>query len=148
MAEKDIFTSSEVAKICGVAVRTVVKWLDSGQLQGYRIPGSKDRRIPIDCLKKFLVDHDMGCHLEKINESVDKAALEDFTIKWYVTDHMHTSSHTFTTDIQISTEGNIIFNAKKFLLDNSKTLNVLEQHALEVIARDCPHIIIVSMRKA
>ena len=33
------------------------KWFDSGQLKGYRIPGSKDRRIPISQLVRFMKDH-------------------------------------------------------------------------------------------
>ena len=43
-----------MAKICNVAPRTVSKWFDSGQLRGYRIPGSKDRRIPINALIRFM----------------------------------------------------------------------------------------------
>ena len=44
---KDVLTTGEVAKICNVAPRTVSKWFDTGALTGYRIPGSKDRRIPL-----------------------------------------------------------------------------------------------------
>ena len=55
--EKDVYTTGEVAKICNVASRTVSKWFDSGQLQGYRIPGSKDRRIPVNNLIKFMKVH-------------------------------------------------------------------------------------------
>ena len=51
---KNVLTTGEVAKICSVAPRTVSKWFDSGQLKGYRIPGSKDRRIPISELIKFM----------------------------------------------------------------------------------------------
>jgi len=54
---KDILTTGEVAKICNVAPRTVSKWFDSGQLRGYRIPGSKDRRIPLNALIKFMKEH-------------------------------------------------------------------------------------------
>lgn len=50
----DILTTGEVAKICKVAPRTVSKWFDSGQLKGYRIPGSKDRRIPRTTLVEFM----------------------------------------------------------------------------------------------
>lgn len=57
MFEKDVLTTGEVAKICNVASRTVSKWFDAGQLEGYRIPGSKDRRIPIDKLIKFMKVH-------------------------------------------------------------------------------------------
>ncbi len=55
--EKDVLTTGEVAKICNVASRTVSKWFDSGQLRGYRIPGSKDRRIPVSSLVKFMKSH-------------------------------------------------------------------------------------------
>src|SRR5512140_1444860 len=50
--EKDVLTTGEVAKICNVAPRTVSKWFDSGSLKGYKIPGSKDRRIPVAQLIK------------------------------------------------------------------------------------------------
>ena len=55
--QKDILTTGEVAKICNVAPRTVSKWFDSGSLQGYRIPGSKDRRIPLNALVRFMKQH-------------------------------------------------------------------------------------------
>lgn len=55
--QKDVLTTGEVARICSVAPRTVSKWFDSGQLQGYRIPGSKDRRIPIAALVRFMKQH-------------------------------------------------------------------------------------------
>ena len=55
--EKDVLTTGEVARICNVAPRTVSKWFDSGALKGYRIPGSKDRRIPASQLVRFMKDH-------------------------------------------------------------------------------------------
>lgn len=55
--EKDVLTTGEVAKICNVAPRTVSKWFDTGVLKGYRIPGSKDRRIPVSQLMRFMKDH-------------------------------------------------------------------------------------------
>ena len=51
---KNVLTRGDVAKICNVAPRTVSKWFDSGQLKGYRIPGSKDRRIPLPELLRFM----------------------------------------------------------------------------------------------
>lgn len=51
---KSVLTTGEVAKLCNVAPRTVSKWFDAGHLRGYRIPGSKDRRIPIDQLIHFM----------------------------------------------------------------------------------------------
>ena len=54
---KDVFTTGQVARICKVAPRTVSKWFDAGQLRGYRIPGSKDRRIPREHLVSFMRMH-------------------------------------------------------------------------------------------
>lgn len=56
---KDVLTTGEVARICNVAPRTVSKWFDSGQLKGYRIPGSKDRRIPLSALLRFMKQHNI-----------------------------------------------------------------------------------------
>jgi len=54
---KEVLTTGEVAKICHVAPRTVSKWFDSGKLRGYRIPGSRDRRIPVEQLIAFMRAH-------------------------------------------------------------------------------------------
>lgn len=59
MKKKDVLTTGEVAKLCNVAPRTVTKWFDSGQLKGYRIPGSRDRRIPTSELIRFMKAHNM-----------------------------------------------------------------------------------------
>jgi len=57
VSHKKVLTTGEVARICNVAPRTVSKWFDAGQLRGYRIPGSKDRRIPVDQLVRFMRAH-------------------------------------------------------------------------------------------
>jgi len=54
---KSVLTTGEIARICKVAPRTVSKWFDSGQLRGYRIPGSRDRRVPLDQLVRFMRAH-------------------------------------------------------------------------------------------
>lgn len=62
---KTVLTTGEVAKICNVAPRTVSKWFDAGHLRGYRIPGSKDRRIPVEQLVRFMKAH--GIPLNGLN---------------------------------------------------------------------------------
>ena len=52
-------TTGQVAQICKVAPRTVTKWFDSGRLKGYRIPGSRDRRIPRAELVRFMKAHNI-----------------------------------------------------------------------------------------
>jgi len=56
---KEVLTTGEVAKICNVTIRTVIKWFESGKLKGYKIPASKDRRIPRAELLKFMREHGM-----------------------------------------------------------------------------------------
>ncbi len=72
---KTVLTTGEVAKICSVAPRTVSKWFDSGQLRGYRIPGSKDRRIPLDQLVKFMRTH--GLPLNGIDAGATRVLVLD-----------------------------------------------------------------------
>jgi excisionase family DNA binding protein len=66
--DRDVLTTGEVAKLCNVAPRTVSKWFDSGQLKGYRIPGSKDRRIPVSELVRFMKGprHPAGRRAERL----------------------------------------------------------------------------------
>jgi excisionase family DNA binding protein len=52
-------TTGQIAEGLGVAPRTVVHWIDEGLLPGYRIPGSRHRRVrPVECLE-FLKEHQL-----------------------------------------------------------------------------------------
>lgn len=73
--EKEVLTTGEVAKICNVAPRTVSKWFDSGALKGYRIPGSRDRRIPTSELMKFMKAH--GIPLEGVASGRTRVLIVD-----------------------------------------------------------------------
>ena len=53
------YTTGDVAGLCHVTKRTVIKWIDSGQLQGYTIPGSRHRRVAAEALRRFLREHKM-----------------------------------------------------------------------------------------
>jgi two-component system, OmpR family, response regulator RpaA len=54
-----VFTTGQVAHICSVAPGTVVKWFDSGRLTGFRVPGSRERRIMRESLVAFMERHGM-----------------------------------------------------------------------------------------
>ena len=66
---KNVLTTGDVARICNVAPRTVSKWFDSGQLKGYRIPGSKDRRIPVTELIRFMKAHNMPTDIFPVGQT-------------------------------------------------------------------------------
>jgi two-component system, OmpR family, response regulator len=57
MRRKDVYTTGEAAEICKLSQQTVIRCFDNGQLQGFRVPGSKFRRIPHDVLVRFMKDH-------------------------------------------------------------------------------------------
>lgn len=50
----DVLTSSEAARLCGVSFRTVIRWIERGQLQAYKLPGRGDHRIPVAELRRFM----------------------------------------------------------------------------------------------
>ena len=54
MTAKTVFTTGEAAKICKVSQQTIIRCFDSGQLKGFRVPGSRFRRIPRDQLVQFM----------------------------------------------------------------------------------------------
>lgn len=78
--QKNVLTTGEVAKICNVAPRTVSKWFDAGHLRGYRIPGSKDRRIPLQQLVRFMRAH--GLPLNGLDQSQLVVLVFDADVKW------------------------------------------------------------------
>lgn len=51
---KKIFTTGEAATICKVSQQTIIRCFDSGRLNGFRVPGSKFRRIPREELLRFM----------------------------------------------------------------------------------------------
>ncbi len=58
-AEKKVFTTGEAAEICKVSQQTIIRCFDSGRLQGFRVPGSRFRRIPRDELLRFMRDNEI-----------------------------------------------------------------------------------------
>lgn len=52
-----VYTSGQVAKILAVSSRTVNTWCNRGDLDHYRLPGSKDRRITKSALRAFVEAH-------------------------------------------------------------------------------------------
>jgi two-component system, OmpR family, response regulator len=59
LALKNVFTTGEVAEICSLSQQTVIRCFDNGRLRGYRVPGSRFRRIPRDALIQFMKEHNI-----------------------------------------------------------------------------------------
>ena len=56
-SQKRIFTTGEAAEICKVSQQTIIRCFDSGRLRGFRVPGSRFRRIPRDALIAFMKEN-------------------------------------------------------------------------------------------
>ncbi len=56
---KDLFTTGEAAEICRVSQQTIIRCFDAGRLEGFRVPGSRFRRIPRRNLIKFMKDNNI-----------------------------------------------------------------------------------------
>ena len=57
MSSKTVFTTGEAAKICKVSQQTIIRCFDNGSLKGFRVPGSRFRRIPREQLYSFMKDN-------------------------------------------------------------------------------------------
>ena len=57
MRHKSVYTTGEAAEICKLSQQTIIRCFDSGQLHGFRVPGSKFRRIPHNDLVGFMKEN-------------------------------------------------------------------------------------------
>ncbi len=51
---KAVYTTGEVARLCSISQQTVIRCFDNGRLRGFRVPGSRFRRIPREQLISFM----------------------------------------------------------------------------------------------
>jgi excisionase family DNA binding protein len=72
---KTVFTTGEAAKICKVSQQTIIRCFDNGQLKGFRVPGSRFRRIPRDSLYRFMRDN--GIPTDALESGKRKVLLVD-----------------------------------------------------------------------
>jgi excisionase family DNA binding protein len=72
---KTVFTTGEAAKICKVSQQTIIRCFDSGQLKGFRVPGSRFRRIPRDILYRFMKEN--GIPTDALESGRRKAVVVD-----------------------------------------------------------------------
>ena len=75
MTTKTVFTTGEAAKICKVSQQTIIRCFDNGTLKGFRVPGSRFRRIPRDQLFAFMKDN--GIPTDALESGKCKALIVD-----------------------------------------------------------------------
>lgn len=74
-SEKKVFTTGEAAKVCKVSQQTIIRCFDSGRLNGFRVPGSRFRRIPREELIRFMRENDIP--LEAIGSARKRVLVVD-----------------------------------------------------------------------
>ncbi len=72
---KDLFTTGEAAEICKVSQQTIIRCFDAGRLDGFRVPGSKFRRIPRYSLVRFMKANNIP--LDSLGSSKKKILIVD-----------------------------------------------------------------------
>jgi excisionase family DNA binding protein len=72
---KDLFTTGEAADVCKVSQQTIIRCFDAGRLEGFRVPGSKFRRIPRRSLIKFMKDNNIP--LDAVDSGKRKVLIVD-----------------------------------------------------------------------
>jgi excisionase family DNA binding protein len=83
---KDLFTTGEAAEVCKVSQQTIIRCFDAGRLQGFRVPGSKFRRIPRQNLIKFMKENNIP--MEALDSGKRKVLIvdDDFEIVELIAD--------------------------------------------------------------
>ena len=75
MNTKTVFTTGEAAKICKVSQQTIIRCFDNGSLKGFRVPGSRFRRIPREQLFSFMKDN--GIPTDALEDGKRKVLIVD-----------------------------------------------------------------------
>jgi excisionase family DNA binding protein len=72
---KTVYTTGEVARLCNVSQQTVIRNFDNGRLEGFRVPGSRFRRIPHEALVRWMRENEIP--LDVIDDGRRKVLVVD-----------------------------------------------------------------------
>lgn len=59
MTQLKSYSTGEIAKFCGVTLRTVIRWIERGSLNAYKLPGRGNNRVTEQELINFLNEYEM-----------------------------------------------------------------------------------------
>ena len=107
LSTKRIFTTGEAAAVCKVSQQTIIRCFDAGRLTGFRVPGSKFRRIPRDELIRFMQTNSIPTDVLGVGESADaktRVLIVDDD-ESFVRLAAHAFSDTSTYDVRTATTG-------------------------------------------
>lgn len=58
-AKRRTLTTGDIAKLCGVNFRTVIRWIQRGHLKAFQLPGRGDNRVLVKDFLQFLHENNM-----------------------------------------------------------------------------------------
>jgi len=87
-ARKTSYTTGEVARLCQVTKRTVIKWIDGGKLKGYTIPGSKHRVVSAESLHRFMKENHLPGYARIVRPRV-LIVDDDPQMQFFLKDALH-----------------------------------------------------------
>ncbi len=79
----EFYTTGQAAKICKTSPRTITKWIDTGEMRGFRYPGRSDRKISREAMLDFLKRNGMRELLDALLErdSIMVVGLDEGTLE-------------------------------------------------------------------
>jgi len=75
LLSKAVFTTGDVAEICNISQQTVIRCFDNGRIKGFRVPGSRFRRIPRESLIEFMREN--GLSLDRLQSGKIRVLVVD-----------------------------------------------------------------------
>jgi len=69
-------STGDIAKLCDVNLRTVIRWIERGSLKGFKLPGRGNNRVRIEDFMSFLIEHDIPIPAE-LQEDNNKVLVVD-----------------------------------------------------------------------
>lgn len=56
-------STGDVAKLTRCSIQLVIRWIDSGELKAWKVPGSRFRRVEVADLRQFMLKHEVPMDL-------------------------------------------------------------------------------------
>src|SRR5882724_4221064 len=130
---KTVYTTGEAARICKVSQQTIIRCFDSGQLKGFRVPGSKFRRIPRDILYKFMKEN--GIPTDALESGKRKALVvdDDEELVELIRDHLESDGR---FEVRVATNG---FDAGMMVKEYRPDLIVLDVMLPDINGKEVCH---------
>lgn len=70
-------STGDIAKLCDVNLRTVIRWIERGALKGFKLPGRGNNRVRLEDFMSFLAEHDIPIPAELVEDNKKVLVVDD-----------------------------------------------------------------------